>query len=103
MPRPLDQVLRRLLIFRLFVPLALALVGINCISAWLVWQSYMRQAENEVVSISLRIQDQFQSASQALNAAAELDPGLSGEANNLSLVRRAYPRFLGLYVLDPNG
>ena len=68
-PRPLERMLRRLLMFWLMLPLAIALVGMILISAALVWQATVRQQESLARTLASRVQDHLHSAGQVLTAA----------------------------------
>lgn len=103
-PRPLDRVLRRLLVFRLFLPLTIALLGVILVSAILVWQATLRQQDYLARTLALRVQDHLQSAGQVLTAAAGVagEPEIQEAQDHLRLVRESYRQFDAFYRLEPN-
>jgi PAS domain S-box-containing protein len=105
LPRPLDRVLRRLLMLRLFLPLTLALVGMILVAAALVWQATVRQQESLARTLALRVEDHLQSAGQVLVAAAGIanDEDIPLAQDHLRLVRESYHQFDAFHRISPDG
>ncbi len=104
-PRPLDRVLRRLLMLRLMLPLAVALIGIILIAAALVWQATVRQQESLARTLASRVQDHLNSAGQVLTAAGGIasDANLDQAREHLRLVRESYHQFDAFIRLQTDG
>jgi len=104
-PRSLDQVLQRLLMARLFLPVVVSMLVVLALGGVLVWQSLTERQEILARALAGQVNDYLVTSEQVLTAAASIanrgDP--SSSQASLDRLRQAYPQFDIFYLVDSTG